>query len=74
MIKKDNKTTMKISLTLRNKLTTMKYSLGCNNLEEVIEKMVKVMNKFKLKAELKSIGDKSNSVREKAIKSGRKNK
>lgn len=52
-MEKNEKTTMKVSIGLRNKLMKMKYGLGCDNLEEVVERMLEIVNKFKLASELK---------------------
>ena len=51
-------TTLQISEETRNKLMKLKYSLGAKSLEDVIERLLKIISHFKLAEELKEIGGK----------------
>ena len=43
---------MKITIELRNKLMSMKYKLGAEDLEDVIQRMLNIIIKMKLAGEL----------------------
>ena len=51
-----NATTIEISEETRNKLVNLKYKFGCKGYDEVIDRLLAILTKFKLTEEFKEIG------------------